>query len=97
MSFLNPLPGLSATHKLGVSKRRKHGVIVGSTGVSAPSAQLDLVTKRRGIEGFGTDAGVYAHPFPNVNVIHLKEAVASDPTAANVKITIPCADNEIIR
>jgi hypothetical protein len=80
-----------------LGRKRKLTISTTAMGGGPASDSLDLVKKHRSIEGFGTDAGLYAHPFPNVQIGHIKEAVAEHPSSANPKITVACAHNEIIR
>lgn len=94
-ALTNPLPGLVGATRLGKGTKRK---AVGlSTGAIPANPSLDLIRKHKAIDGYGTDAGLYSHPFPDVIISHFKEAVASEPGATNPKITIACASNEIIR
>jgi len=92
-----PLPGLVTATKLGKSSKRKNVSSAITTGALPDSASINLVKKSKAVDGFGTDAGLYPHPSPDFNLITLKEAVAETPMAANPKITIKTADNEIIR
>jgi hypothetical protein len=91
-----PMPGLGPT-KLGTSKKRSLVGTIIATGGAVASTALDLTKRHKAIDGYGTDGGLYAHPHPEVNIIHFKEAVASYPNSAAPKVTIQAATNECIR
>ena len=95
MSQNQSLPGLGPATKLGGSKKRKLASL--ATGGVAASATMDLIKKHKPIQGYGTDQGLYAHPFPEVGMIQLKQAVVSYPNTTNPKVTIQCSTNECIR
>jgi len=80
-----------------LGKKRKAAVVGISTGEIPANATTDLMRKHKSIPGYGTDAGLYRHPFPDIVISHFKEAVASEPHLKNPKITIVCGHNEIIR
>jgi hypothetical protein len=91
---MHQMPGLLSA-KLGAKKRKSTAVV--ATGGIAASSTLDLIKRHKPIDGYGTDAGLYAHPHPEATIVHLKEAVFENPNSANPKVTVTAATNECIR
>jgi hypothetical protein len=91
-SLLTPQSVLSGGGGLNGKKRKldADGELVGGAAGGG--------RKRRTIEGYGTDAGLYSNPAPDVVIIHMKEALPDNSVNSTApKFHLKAASNELIR
>ena len=96
MASAEVIPGLGSAH---LGKKRKDKAAAGKnlTATSGGGDVNSISKKKRSIDGYGTDGGVYAHPDPDVNICHLKMAFVDNVDSDTPRFHLQAAANECIR